>query len=187
MNRPVPTRTVVMVDVYATMMRLAQAYADAGCAVVRLRDTPELPDVYRAHDGDGALFADTIVHDGDHDLTIEAVAEHTPIAVVTGGELSVEPADQLSEALRLTSNGTALSAARRDKDVQVETVRAAGLRTARQHRVTDAAELTAGTRQWPAGSSSSRCAERARATLPHGRRGWVLARRSIRRAAFPTH
>ena len=144
MNAPLSGRTVVMVDVYAPTMRLAQEFADAGCAVVRLRSTPDVPAVYRAHgggDGDG-LFTDTIVHHGDEDLTLKAVAEHAPIAVVTGGELGVELADRLSEALGLTGNGTALSAARRDKYVQIETVRAAGLRTAKQLHVTDAAELT---------------------------------------------
>jgi len=137
-------RTVVMVDVYAPTMRLAQAFADAGCAVVRLRSTPEVPDVYRAPGGDAGdgLFADTIVHQGDVDLTLKLVAEHAPVAVVTGGELGVELADRLSEALGLTSNGTALSAARRDKYLQIETVRAAGLRATRQLSVTDAAQLT---------------------------------------------
>lgn len=140
---PPADRTVVMVDVYAPTMRLARAFADAGCAVVRVRSTEEVPPVYRAHgsdDGDG-LFADTIVHHGDVELTLKAVAEHAPVAVVTGGELGVELADRLSEALGLTSNGTRLSAARRDKYVQIETVAAAGLRTAKQLSVTDADEL----------------------------------------------
>ena len=143
MNESVPTRTVVMVDVYAPTMRLAEAFTEAGCAVVRLRSTPGVPEVYRAHGGDDGdvLFADTIVHHGDEQLTLKAVAEHAPIAVLTGGELGVELADSLSEALGLTTNGTALSPARRDKYVQIETVRAAGLRTAKQLQVTDAAEL----------------------------------------------
>jgi len=141
---PTPTPTVVMVDVYAPTMRLAQAFADAGCAVVRVRSTPEVPDVYRAHGGNSGegLFVDTIVHDGDLELTQKAVAEHTPLAVITGGELGVELADRLSEALGLTTNGTALSAARRDKYVQIETVRAAGLRATRQLLVTDEDQLT---------------------------------------------
>ncbi len=136
-------RTVVMVDVYAPTMRLARAFADAGCTVVRVRSTEEVPEVYRAHggdDGDG-LFADTIVHHGDAELTLKAVAAHAPFAVITGGELGVELADQLSEALGLTTNGTALSAARRDKYVQIETLRAAGLRATRQLRVADAEQL----------------------------------------------
>ncbi|MGN9811363.1 ATP-grasp domain-containing protein [Micromonospora sp. BQ11] len=150
MNPPAPrpsatagTRTVVMVDVYAPTMRLARAFVDAGCAVVRLRSTPEIPSVYQGHadPADEALFTDTVVHHGDVTLTAKAVAEHSPIAVVTGGELGVELADRLSEELGLTSNGTAGSAARRDKYRQVEAVRAAGLPTARQLLVTDPDEL----------------------------------------------
>ncbi len=138
-------RTVVLVDVYAPTMRLARAFASAGCAVVRVRSTAEIPAAY-ANDAatraaDDAVFAATIVHDGDFARTLRAVDGHAPVAVVPGGELGVELADQLSEALGLTTNGTALSAARRDKFLQIETVRAAGLRTARQLLITDPDEL----------------------------------------------
>ncbi|GLY25189.1 ATP-grasp domain-containing protein [Micromonospora sp. NBRC 101691] len=144
-NPPPPTgpRTVVMVDVYAPTMRLARAFADAGCAVVRVRSTPEIPAVYQGHADPAAeaLFVDTIVHSGDVESTGKAVADHDPVAVVTGGELGVELADRLSETLGLTSNGTRHSAARRDKYRQIAAVRAAGLPTARQLLVTDADEL----------------------------------------------
>lgn len=141
LDDPSGVPTVVMVDVYAPTMRLARAFADAGCSVVRLRSTPEVPFVYQAHDDGGELFADTIVHSGDLELTVKAVGEHRPVAVVTGGELGVELADQVSTALGLTSNGTTFSAARRDKYEQIEALRAAGLPTARQLLVTDADEL----------------------------------------------
>lgn len=135
-------RTVVIVDVYAPTMRLARAFVDAGCCVVRLRSTPEVPYVYRAHEGGSDdLFADTIVHTGDLELTVKAVAAHQPVAVVTGGELGVELADKVSAALGLTSNGTRQSAARRDKYQQIEAVRAAGLPVTPQLLVTDADEL----------------------------------------------
>jgi biotin carboxylase len=61
--------------------------------------------------------------------------------VLPGGEVGVELADQLSEALNLPTNGTRLSYARRTKDVQIATVHAAGLPTARQLTVTDPTEL----------------------------------------------
>ncbi|MEU4565203.1 ATP-grasp domain-containing protein [Micromonospora sp. NPDC023956] len=143
-NPPPPTGpTVVMVDVYAPTMRLARAFADAGCAVVRVRSTPEIPAVYQGHADPAAeaFFADTVVHQGDVELTGKAVAAHDPVAVLTGGELGVELADRLSETLGLTSNGTRRSAARRDKYLQIATVRTAGLPTARQLLVTDAEEL----------------------------------------------
>src|SRR5262249_53292507 len=55
-------------------------------------------------------------------------------AVVAGSERGVSLADALSEALGVATNGTALSAARRDKFVMIETVRARGLRAPAQLR-----------------------------------------------------
>jgi biotin carboxylase len=66
--------------------------------------------------------------------------------VMAAGEVGVEFADALSEALGLLTNGTELSASRRDKHTMVETVRAAGLRAAEQIRVADEESL----REWHA-------------------------------------
>lgn len=146
MSLPTPRRgtpTVVIVDVYAPTARLARAFADAGCAVVGLYSTPEPPIAYRRLGGlpDRAVFVDTVVHHGDLEQTRATIAEYDPIAVVTGGETGVELADQLSEALGLATNGTARSAARRDKYLQIEAVRGAGLAGARQLLATDAEQL----------------------------------------------
>lgn len=134
--------TVAMVDVYAPTMRLAEAFAAAGCRVVRVRSTAEVPAVYRGG-GEADIFIDTIVHTGDVEATLKAVADHDPVAVVTGGELGVELADLLSEALGLTTNGSAASAARRDKYAQNERIRAAGMAVPRQLLVEDADRLAA--------------------------------------------
>lgn len=131
---------VVMVDVYAPTMRLAQGFLDAGAVCVRVQSTPEAPPVYRAPFPVGQ-FRDNIVHHGDFEATLRAVAAHDPAVVITGGESGVELADRLSEALGLATNGTALSTARRDKYLQIEAVKAAGLRGARQLLATDADQL----------------------------------------------
>ncbi|MGW3074703.1 hypothetical protein [Kitasatospora sp. NPDC001132] len=55
----------------------------------------------------------------------------------------MELADDLSERLGLASNGTALSSARRDKYVQIETIKAQGVPGMRQLRTDDEAELLA--------------------------------------------
>lgn len=140
-SRPAPRRTVAMVDVYTPTIRLARAFAAAGCAVVRVRSTPEVPAVYRGGDSHDDVFVDTVVHAGDVEATLKDVARHEPVAVVTGGELGVELADLLSEVLGLASNGSSGSAARRDKYTQNETLRAAGVPTARHLLVDDADEL----------------------------------------------
>ncbi|MGQ0838457.1 ATP-grasp domain-containing protein [Actinokineospora sp.] len=134
-------KSVAMVDVYAPTMRLMRGFADAGYDVVRVQSTAEIPPAYRPFDADG--FADNIVHYGQFDKTLEAVAKHEPVAVFTGGELGIELADQLSEALGLATNGTTQSEARRNKFAQAEACRAAGVPAARQLLVSDADELAA--------------------------------------------
>jgi biotin carboxylase len=131
---------VGMVDVYAPTIQLARAFMKAGYEVVRIQSTAEVPRFYLGFATDE--FSDNIVHHGDVDETVEAVAKHEPVAVITGGETGVELADQLSEALGLPSNGTARSEARRNKYVQIETIKAAGVRGARQLLVTDADTLS---------------------------------------------
>ncbi|MEV0296470.1 ATP-grasp domain-containing protein [Nocardia sp. NPDC050710] len=136
------SKTVVMVDVYAPTVPLAQAYRDAGAQVVRVQSTVDPPPVYRAHP-DLALFADNIVHAGDLAETLIAVARHRPDVVITGGETGVELADQLSDTLGVASNGIELSAARRNKYLQNETLHAAGVRSTRQMTVDDEQKLRA--------------------------------------------
>lgn len=138
-------RSVVLVDAYPSSYALAQAFLDSGCAVVRVQSTPEVPQCYRGT-FDTSAFSDDIVHAGDLAATVEAVARHEPVAVIAAGEYGVELADRLSEALAergmpVPTNGTLLSPARRDKFVMIETIKAAGLRGARQLRVDDPREL----------------------------------------------
>ncbi|MER5470048.1 ATP-grasp domain-containing protein [Streptomyces sp. NPDC002685] len=134
---------IVMVDAYAAVRSLVLEFKKQGCSVVRVQSTREVPFVYRSAPFVRDDFAADIVHDGDVAATLAAVAAFTPLAVVSGGEVGVELADLLAERLGLPGNGTALSTARRDKHLMIETVRAAGLRAARQLRVTDAGELAA--------------------------------------------
>jgi biotin carboxylase len=133
---------VVLVDAYAPSAKLTQAFLDRGCEVVRVQSTPGIPPFYR-----GALsldeFTDNIVHHGDLAETAAAVGKHEPVAVLAAGELGVALADALSETLGLPTNGTEHSLARRDKYVQIETIKSIGLRGAHQLRVTDAGQLAA--------------------------------------------
>ncbi|OLB74065.1 MAG: biotin carboxylase [Actinobacteria bacterium 13_2_20CM_2_71_6] len=136
-------KNVVIVDAYTPTRRLAPEFHKAGYQVVRVQSTPEPPLVYQTN-FDLSPYAANIVHTGDLDATVRAVAAYEPAVVVAGGELGVELTDQISEAMGLLTNGTALSAARRDKYVQIEALRAAGLRATRQLLVTDAEQLA----QW---------------------------------------
>ncbi|MEX0173915.1 ATP-grasp domain-containing protein [Streptomyces sp. LMG1-1-1.1] len=132
-----------MVDAYAAVRSLVLEFREQGCSVVRVQSTRDVPYVYRSAPHVPDDFVLDIVHDGDLAATADVVAAFAPIAVISGGEIGVELADLLAERLGLPGNGTALSAARRDKHLMIETLRTAGLRAARQLRATDADELAA--------------------------------------------
>jgi hypothetical protein len=132
----------VVVDAYSTGSRLAPRFAAAGLPVLHVQSSPTLPDFYlrgfRASD-----FVENVVHEGDLEATAERVAAHEPAFVVVGAEPGVPLADALSERLGLPSNGSAQSAARRDKNAMGEALRAAGLRTAEALKTADVEEATA--------------------------------------------
>lgn len=131
--------TAVVVDAYSTGSRLAPRFAAAGLPVLHVQSSPTLPDFYlrgfRASD-----FVENVVHEGDLEATAERVAAHEPAFVVVGAEPGVPLADALSERLGLPSNGSAQSAARRDKNAMGEALRAAGLRTAEALKTSEVEE-----------------------------------------------
>jgi biotin carboxylase len=144
-------KSVAMVDVASpTTMRLARGLVAAGYDVVRVQSTAEIPHTY-LKTFDGKAFSDNIVHYGNYAATLEAVAKHEPIALLTGGETGVELADRLSESLGLATNGTAHSAARRDKYEQGRLLHTSGVPAARHMLVTDEEELASWHREFGSG------------------------------------
>jgi hypothetical protein len=133
------TGAAVVVDAYSTGARLAPRFAAAGLPVVHVQSSPSLPEFYLRGFGAGD-FVENVVHEGDLEATAARVAGHEPAFVVVGSEPGVPLADALSERLGLPSNGSALSAARRDKNAMSEALRAAGLRTAEALKTASAGE-----------------------------------------------
>ncbi|WP_046734677.1 hypothetical protein [Streptomyces humi] len=154
---------VAVVDAFGTSHRYVDAFAAVGCGVVHVRSTPELlPGVAAVNP---ARFSRTLVAGEDPDVLAERLAVLQPRAVLPGRESGVELADALSERLGLpSSNGTALSAARRDKYLQIERLRAAGVPALRQVRTGDAAEL----RAWHARLDGTAVVKPPRGALGHG-------------------
>jgi len=132
----------VVVDAYSTGARLAPRFAAAGLPVVHVQSSPRLPEFYlrafRAGD-----FVENVIHEGDLEATAARLAVHDPAFVVVGAEPGVPLADALSERLGLPSNGSAQSAARRDKNAMSEALRAAGLRAAEALKTASAGEAVA--------------------------------------------
>ncbi|MBG6064451.1 ATP-grasp domain-containing protein [Micromonospora ureilytica] len=127
---------VVIVDAYSSARDLAPIFRERGFRCVHVRSVANPHPVYGRSFQAGDFIAD-IVHDGDVAATAAAVERHSPACLIPGTESGVELADILSERLGLRSNGTALGSARRDKYRMLETVRAAGVPTARQMLVSD--------------------------------------------------
>lgn len=139
-----PTRsepTAVIVDGYSSANYYPAAFRQRGIEVVHVQSSAQLrpamipPDLTQ--------YADNIVCAGPADLdgVVERLAGRRPIAVLAGQEPGVILADLLSERLGVATNGTALTAARRDKYRMIETLRAAGLACARQFKSGDPHEL----------------------------------------------
>ena len=132
-----PSKTVVIVDGYSNAASLVTAFARRGHASAHVLSTPEprpamippRPEDYR----EWLVCPDAAAVD----QTVARLRALDPVAVLAGQEPGVPLADELSERLGLATNGTALSAARRDKYEMIETLRAAGIRCADQFKTDD--------------------------------------------------
>lgn len=139
----------VLVDAYGTGNYLPAAFGRWGVDVVHVQSSPE--PITRMQPWEPKSYVDALVYRPDGSVE-RALKELDPRFVVPGQEPGVRLADQLSEALGVRTNGTAFSEARRNKFKMIETVAAAGLRTAAQVLTADAEEAVAwaeGNGYWP--------------------------------------
>lgn len=135
-------RVAVVVDAYSTGARLAPRFHAAGLDVVHVQSSAQPPDFYlRALKRED--FVANVIHEGDVEVTAEQLARFDPAFVVVGSEPGVLVSDALSERLGLPSNGTRLSAARRDKHLMAQALRAAGVRAIEELKTGDAEKAVA--------------------------------------------
>ncbi|MFD8478055.1 biotin carboxylase [Kitasatospora sp. NPDC059673] len=132
---------VAVVDAFGAAYGHIDAFGAVGGEVVQVQSTPQLP--FGVEPVDSSRFSEVLVHDGEVDALAAKLEALKPLAVLAGRETGVELADALSEKLQLPTNGTELSAARRDKYLQIETLRARGVPVMRQLRTGDERELRA--------------------------------------------
>ena len=134
-------RTVgVLVDAYGTGNYLPAAFNRLGVDVIHVQSTAE--PISRMQPWDRSAYLDWLVYDPDGG-TEQTLKEAGVRFVLPGQEPGVLLADRLSEALDVRTNGTTCSDARRDKHKMIETVSAAGLRTAQQLLTDDVEEAVA--------------------------------------------
>ncbi|MEU7885525.1 ATP-grasp domain-containing protein [Microbispora bryophytorum] len=144
MAGPDTTPCVAIVDGYSSGNFLPQAFRRLGARVVHVQSTAELMPSMLAPDLT-AYEGNVICRDEDEIDTVAKVLreQYEVVAVVAGQEPGVPLADALSERLGLATNGSARSAARRDKFRMIETLRQRGLRCADQLKSGDPGELLA--------------------------------------------
>ncbi|KAF4325300.1 hypothetical protein BBO99_00000375 [Phytophthora kernoviae] len=138
---------VVVVDPYSTGMTLAQKLLERGYVVLCLfSDTLQVMQDRVDHIPSdlSAQYSAILFHDGDVERkneskalkdtikVLQSVKSIDIIGIFPGAETGVLLADKLSEHFGLTTNGTSGSAARRNKFLMGEKVRAAGIRAVGQ-------------------------------------------------------
>ncbi|MFI5706504.1 ATP-grasp domain-containing protein [Kribbella sp. NPDC051620] len=122
-------QVAVVVDGYAMGKYLPTAFAAHGIDVVHVQSTPSW--MKRLTPPDLGPYRANVPWTDEEDVAAR-LRQHRLIAVVPGIEPGVPAADRLSELLGLPTNGSALSAARRNKYLMIERLREAGLRCADQ-------------------------------------------------------
>jgi hypothetical protein len=134
------SKYVVLVDVYSSGNFLPKYFLEAGYKLIHVQSTPALMPSMLGPDLT-AFDLNLTISDGLDGL-VHKLSEYAPVAVIAGQEPGVPLADQLSESLGLpSSNGTALSRARRDKYLMIERVKSQNLLTAKQFKSSEPPEI----------------------------------------------
>jgi len=180
-------KLIGIVDPYSSGSLLAGDLKKRGCPCIMVQSTPAIPELFRrsCHPED---FCEIVQHRGSVEDTAAQLSARGVSAVIAGCDLGVELADHLSESLGLPSNGTALSAERRNKFLMAQRVAAHGLRVPDQFCSRHLKELMDWTRQlnsWPvivkpvgscASDSVCRCASEAEVETAYRT---IMTRRNI--------
>jgi len=132
---PIDKGTVVVVDPYSSGAVLAaRVRAVHRKKLLVVHSDPNSPVASLVASGAAVSPHHVVAHAGDPDQTAEACVAHARaiVACIPGAETGVLLADQLAERLGTRANPTGLSAARRNKFLMGEAVRAAGVRAVAQ-------------------------------------------------------
>lgn len=130
-------RNCVIVDAYSTGRYLPEEFKRYGIGTVHVMSAAQIPPIFQSH-FNADLYGEVIRprermgYDDIVEYHLQALHGRELEFVIAGCETGVELADSLSERLGLPSNGTALSAARRDKARLSCALTSAGVRSIRQ-------------------------------------------------------
>ena len=119
-------RFACIVDGYSSGCLYAGALRERGIRAVHVQSQDPIPAAFAASFAPGD-YADHLRLDGDYERCAKALAAYHPLCVIPGCDSGVMPGDRLGEMIGVPNNGTALSAARRNKYDMQQCVQAAGL------------------------------------------------------------
>lgn len=126
-----PQHLVVLVDAYSSGALLAPYFREFGWQVGHIHalqnPTPVYLRTFRPQD-----FSFDLQAEGREPALIQELGQRFPRAFLAGSEAGVELSDRLNERFGLGGNGTRWSAARRQKNLTHEVIRARGLRSIEQ-------------------------------------------------------
>lgn len=113
----------VIVDAYGPGMFFVELLKNMGYEVIHIQSTKTVPAPFSLFI-ENAGFIEKITYDNNLNEVINSLKKYASIAcVIPGFETGVMLADLVSEKLNLKTNGTALSAARRNKFEMMEALR----------------------------------------------------------------
>lgn len=124
-------RYAIVVDAYSSGKWLAPLFSSESVECIHVQSTQEISPFDAPSFSPGNFVSNHIFRNVES-LRQELLRYPKIDLVVAGCESGVMIADQLSEAFGTPSNGTRLSAARRNKYLMSEALRKSGLRTAKQ-------------------------------------------------------
>jgi biotin carboxylase len=130
----------VIVDAYSAGNLIAPEFNKRNIKCLHVQSTKEiwpilLPTFFPEH------FEKNFRYSGNLDDLVLEFKDFDLLCVLPGTETGVELADALSERLGLTSNGTSLSEARRNKFKMVDKISKSGLMTGKQIKATSPKEI----------------------------------------------
>lgn len=135
----------VVVDAYGQGRHFRNIFSEYGLETVHVQGTDEPLTVLKRDNWDN--YYAQLRYQGSLEQLAKGLEQYEVRCVVPGNEVGVELADALSEHIGVSSNGSELSAARRNKYLMIERLRECGLRAAKQIKSTDASEIDAWVQQ----------------------------------------
>jgi len=128
--------TCAIVDAYGPGMYFVPLLKEKGHNIIHIQSTNSIPTPFRDFI-ENAGFIANIVYENNVDEVINFLQKNNVTCVIPGFETGVMTADILSEKLETKTNGTTFSAARRNKSLMMDALRAKKVPTVKYFKTND--------------------------------------------------